>query len=55
MSHLQPLENKKTLLGKAPYRTPVLKVYGDIRDVTLGGTPGMGESGMNVGVKKPKV
>lgn len=55
MSHLQPFENRKSSHGKAAYRTPTLKVYGDIRDVTLGGTPGSGESGMAMGVKKPSV
>jgi len=28
-----------------PYETPVLIAYGDVRDITLGGTLGMGESG----------
>lgn len=27
------------------YEKPVLIVYGDVRDVTLGPTPGLGESG----------
>jgi len=27
------------------YETPVLIVYGDVRDITLGGTLGFGESG----------
>ena len=27
------------------YETPVLIAYGDVRDITLGGTLGMGESG----------
>jgi hypothetical protein len=52
MSHHQPSENQKP--SKTAYHAPALRVYGDIRDVTLGGTPGMGESGKNVGVKKPK-
>ena len=28
-----------------PYEAPVLICYGDVRDVTLGGTLGFGESG----------
>ncbi len=28
-----------------PYETPTLISYGDVRDVTLGGTLGFGESG----------
>lgn len=28
-----------------PYETPVLVCYGDVRDITLGGTLGFGESG----------
>lgn len=31
-------------VGKQPYETPRLDVYGDLRSVTLGGTPGAGES-----------
>jgi len=27
------------------YQKPVLQVFGDVRDVTLGPTPGLGESG----------
>lgn len=27
------------------YEKPVLQVFGDVRDVTLGPTPGLGESG----------
>lgn len=55
MSHIQPFANRKPSHGKAAYLTPTLKVYGDIRDVTLGGTPGGGESGKNMGIKKPSV
>lgn len=32
-------------LSEKPYETPVLISYGDVRDVTLGGTLGFGESG----------
>ena len=31
---------------RRPYRTPVLTRFGDLRDLTLGGSPGTGESGM---------
>ncbi|MFT6407076.1 MAG: hypothetical protein ACJAQ6_000486 [Arenicella sp.] len=30
------------------YQTPVLIAYGDVRDITLGGTLGSGESGSGV-------
>lgn len=30
---------------KLPYKTPTLRNYGDIRDVTLGASPGPSDSG----------
>jgi len=30
------------------YEKPVLKCYGDVRDITLGPSPGVGESGAGV-------
>jgi hypothetical protein len=30
---------------RAPYETPVLINLGDVRDITLGGSPGSGDSG----------
>jgi hypothetical protein len=45
---LRPAQDKK------PYSTPKLQIYGDIRDLTLGPTPGNGESG-NVLVYRRKV
>jgi hypothetical protein len=30
---------------RKPYVTPALVLYGDVRDVTLGPSPGTGESG----------
>jgi hypothetical protein len=30
---------------KRPYHPPVLEVLGDIRDLTMGGSPGAGDSG----------
>jgi hypothetical protein len=29
---------------RRPYRTPALQALGDVRDVTLGGSPGMGDT-----------
>ena len=37
---------------KRPYLRPTLRCYGEIRDVTLGPSPGTGESG-NPGVFRP--
>lgn len=34
-----------------PYETPRLEVFGDVRDLTLGNSPGVGESTAN-GTKK---
>jgi len=34
-----------SVLSSKPYEAPVLISYGDVRDITLGGTLGMGESG----------
>lgn len=31
--------------GRQPYRTPQLTVYGNLRGITLGGSPGAGDSG----------
>ena len=42
------IETSKASKGaakKAPYRKPVLTEYGDLRDRTLGPSPGIGESG----------
>ncbi len=30
---------------KLPYKAPVLAALGDVRDMTMGNTPGLGESG----------
>jgi len=35
------------------YEKPVLISYGDVRDITLGGSPGMGESGSFVTILEP--
>lgn len=34
-------------MGRRAYRTPKLTVFGDIRGITLGGSPGISDSGMN--------
>lgn len=31
--------------ARRPYRAPTLTPFGDVRDLTLGPTPGIGESG----------
>ena len=45
---LEPLESSlnRVVDDAVPeYQKPVLTAYGDVRDVTLGPTPGLGESG----------
>jgi hypothetical protein len=37
---------------KLPYQSPQLKLLGDVRDVTLGGTAGTGDSGTNPGAER---
>ena len=44
-------QKTKTIVKKN-YIKPKLKNLGDIRDVTMGGSPGVGDSGA-VGVQKP--
>ena len=39
-------------LAKKPYHRPRLVLWGDLRDLTLGPSPGVGESG-NPGMFKP--
>lgn len=38
---------------KRPYVKPRLVDYGDLRTLTLGGSPGMGDSGGTMMVRKP--
>lgn len=38
--------------ARLPYETPVLILHGDVRDLTMGGTTGVGDSG-NTGVEEP--
>ena len=40
------LEHKCNFLK--PYRKPLLEDLGDLRDITLGGSPGSGESGSTI-------
>ena len=54
--HLQKSENDKK--SRKPYRKPQLEVLGDLRSLTLGGSPGIGESGgssrfVRVGLPQP--
>ncbi|MEM6576740.1 MAG: hypothetical protein AAF736_20895 [Pseudomonadota bacterium] len=45
-------ERKPAAKTRKPYRRPELIPRGDVRDVTLGPTPGVGESG-NPGTLRP--
>jgi hypothetical protein len=39
-------ENRTEVIGRRkPYKSPRLEVLGDVRDITLGGSPGVGDSG----------
>lgn len=44
-SNDQPITEKTTRSRKLPYQPPTLENLGDIRDVTLGGSPGTADSG----------
>jgi hypothetical protein len=37
---------------KLPYEAPQLQLLGDVRDLTLGGTDGTGDSGPNAGTQR---
>jgi hypothetical protein len=39
-------------VDRRPYTRPVLRRHGDVRDLTLGGTTGVGDSG-NPGQEQP--
>ena len=46
MSNLQPdMTIEPSVVVRAPYETPTLVLLGDVRDLTLGGSPGSGDSG----------
>lgn len=45
VSYLSPAAADPQEPSKKPYRRPRLTLWGDLRDVTLGPSPGIGESG----------
>lgn len=46
MSKIQPKTTvESTLLVREVYEVPTLILLGDVRDLTLGGSPGSGDSG----------
>ncbi len=47
-----PERSKSPKNPKKPYRSPELVACGDVRDVTMGGSPGVGDSG-NGALEKP--
>jgi hypothetical protein len=40
--------------SRLPYSAPKLTVLGDVRDLTMGGSPGIGDSG-NATIQQPPV
>ncbi|MCH7928423.1 MAG: hypothetical protein IID03_10650 [Candidatus Dadabacteria bacterium] len=44
------LKSRKT--NKKEYKKPQLKSYGKLKDITLGGSPGGGDSGGNFGIEQ---
>jgi hypothetical protein len=46
-------ESRPATPSRKPYSAPVLEPLGDIRDVTLAGSIGAGESGMFSMTRKP--
>jgi hypothetical protein len=46
-----PIEKKDKL--RKPYYKPQLEELGDLRTLTLGGSPGGGDSGGSMGTRKP--
>lgn len=46
MTNLQPNKTiEQSAVVREPYETPALVFLGDVRDLTLGGSPGSGDSG----------
>ena len=46
MTNLQPNTTiEQSAVVREPYETPALVFLGDVRDLTLGGSPGSGDSG----------
>ncbi|MDD2921322.1 MAG: lasso RiPP family leader peptide-containing protein [Anaerolineales bacterium] len=46
------MENNEEQIRK-PYCKPLLEDLGDLRALTLGGSPGCGDSGANIGIQAP--
>ena len=46
--HTPTSERERATGNTLSYEKPVLKCYGDVRDITLGPSPGVGESGAGV-------
>lgn len=51
---LQPETAEAPAPSRRAYTRPWLEVLGDIRDLTLGGTPGVGDSGDPVNFDPPQ-
>jgi len=52
----ESVENTKSEISKGVtdrYEKPILVCYGDVRDITLGPSPGFGESGAGVFFLQP--
>ncbi len=49
----EPASPRPAAAAGKVYRRPRLIAYGDLRTLTLGGSPGMGDSGSTVLVRKP--
>ena len=47
-----PFDNVQNASSKKPYRQPVLEMYGDLRDLTMGVSMGVGDS-LSPATKKP--
>lgn len=52
-SEAKTVVNREKRDGARPYVTPRLVAYGDLRTLTLGGSPGMGDSGGSVLTRNP--
>jgi|GEM_PF-1929577 len=55
MQHLTQTDSfaAPQIKARLPYAKPTLTILGDMRTLTLGGSPGCGDSGMNIGVEAP--
>lgn len=52
-SPLKEVDEAVHSASKLAYESPVLIHYGDVRDITLGPTVGIGESGNELGRRNP--